>query len=137
MNKKVIIIVAGAVVAILLAILWFTGRNIHVLEDVNPSDIKEVYFSNPANNMTITDADDIKKIVDLISSMELDKTISSNKDGFGYDIRIYYKDGKETTIVFASEIIVDSQCYDSDEEYYDEVGALFDELSEVYTLESN
>lgn len=78
----------------------------------------------------------MKKIVDILKSMELDRTYDKEKDGCGGIVNIYFKDGSENVFVFyGDEVAVDGDFYSCDSKYCDELRELYGELAEKYPAE--
>lgn len=132
MNKKIIVL--GSIVLFVLFFIWFTGKDVDIMKNVDVTKIEKVVIFNNVKELTITKSEEISSIVDVLKSMKLDKTFSNDKDGFAFTIEIYYQAGNVSEIIITSEdIIVDGDYYNCDRNYCDDFSTVYNELLEKYS----
>lgn len=130
---KVIVVIIGILAA--LIILWLSGRNVKFLEDVEVSDIDTIVLE-VAGYRTVTDQEDIEKIVEKLQAMEFDRTYTKSKSGWGIVVNIYYKDGSDNVFIFyEDDVSIDGKSYNCDSSYCDELKAMYEGFDEKYPLE--
>lgn len=132
MNKKIIAL--GIIVLLVLCFIWFKGKDVDIMKNIDVTTIEKVVIFNNVKELTITKSEDISSIVDVLKSMKLDKTFSNDRDGFAFTIDIYYQAGNVSEITITSEdIIVDGNYYNCDRNYCDDFRTVYNELLEKYS----
>lgn len=138
MKKKIIGSIILCIV-ILSAVIIVRNRQktVRLLENVDIETISNIIIYQPATYITITEHNDIKKIVDLLQSMKLKKSRPSEKAG-AFPVFINFHNGDSIDYVFLSEeVTTDEGCYKPDRDYCDDIRSLYDELSKKYPEEPN
>lgn len=130
MKKGRIICSAIAVfILIALCLIWNKARYKNVMEDINLSTVDKVIIYNPAENISITQQEDICNILQVLQSMNLKKSFPVSKDGYAFLIEIYHVDGKVTSIVMTSEyLVINDIFYKCERDYCEDVRKLYDEF---------
>ena len=132
MKERIIATVVAIGVLAAIIILWLSGRNVKVLEDVKASDIDSIQLT-VADYMIVTEQEDIEKILGILQSMELDRTYDKDKDGWGIIVDLFYNDGSETFYTFyEDEVNSNGDYYKCDSQFCDELRELFFELGDKY-----
>ena len=101
MKKIFVLCICIAVLAIAF-VFSGKGKYTKVLQDLNVDDLDKIVIYNADVSVTLDQKDDMQKMVDILTSMQLRETSPNTKDGFVFSIELYDHNGEETTIVVAS-----------------------------------
>lgn len=137
MKKRIFVVVIDAVVIILAAI--FIGKIVYEKNNSQSawrteSGIKDIVFGNSVSYYTVTDEEDIKRVLDAVGESELEE-IEDNEMVYGYAavINIRYQSGKSDEIVIRSNtVVMQGKSYKCTEEYCNRILSLYDELADSY-----
>ena len=135
MKKKRIIFIVLMTFAMTFLLAACTDKGEEKTETMNGSidekTVNKVVMYYPGDNETIfTEQQDIHAFVDLIQSLELEKTTPNEKDGFLCTIDIYYEDDTKSSIVVASkDITIDGQNYKPKRDYCDDFRELYEDIA--------
>ncbi len=124
------ILVLCICIAILAIIIVFSGKGKYakVLQNLNVDDLDKIVIYNADESVTLDQKDDVQKMVDILTSMQLRKTSPNTKDGFAFSIELYDHNGEETTIVVASsDVTVGDQNYKCKDDYCEQIRNLYEQ----------
>lgn len=124
------ILVLCICIAILAIIIVFSGKGKYakVLQNLNVDDLDKIVIYNADESVTLDQKDDVQKMVDILTSMQLRKTSTNTKDGFAFSIELYDHNGEETTIVVASsDVTVGDQNYKCKDDYCEQIRNLYEQ----------
>lgn len=127
MKRKVLAIALCIVVVLLLFFACDEWRKTTLLEDVDSTMISKVTLCN--FGITTTEPEYIKKVVDILQSMKLKKTIPVDRDG-SFDVDIYYQNGDVSRFVLRTDCVtVEGKTYKCDRDYCEDLRKIGKELS--------
>ena len=131
MKKKVVVSIICIAVLLVLFTIWSKGRNVRILEDLDITTLSKIVIFLGGSDITIAEQQDMKKVVDVVQSMRLNKTFPNGRDGIPFIIDLYYKNGNKSDYGIASDYIIadDGSYYKTDRDYCDDFYKLYDELS--------
>ena len=131
MKKKVVVSIICIAVLLVLFTIWSKGRNVRILEDLDITTLSKIVIFLGGSDITIAEQQDMKKVVDVVQSMRLNKTFPNGRDGIPFIINLYYKDGSKSDYGIASDYIIadDGSYYKTDRDYCDDFRKLYEELS--------
>lgn len=138
--KSKILGIAGAVIVCIIilsvvVIVWNRQKTVKLLEDTNIETISGVVLYLPGSWITVTEQEDIKRVVDTLQSMELKKRMPSEKDG-GIPLEICYRNGEKIRFGFLSdEVTAENGCYRPDRDYCEDFRNFYFEFSGKYPEE--
>ncbi|MCI8307513.1 MAG: hypothetical protein HFH14_05620 [Lachnospiraceae bacterium] len=136
MNKKII---GSVILCIILVSCVIIARNMRkpkgLLADNDTASISNVVLHCSYAYITVTEQEDIKRIVDLLQSIKAEESRPSGKDG-GMPLEIHFQNGEELGFGFLSEeITADGVCYRPDRDYCNDISNFYEEFSKKYTEE--
>ena len=133
MKKLIIILLLFLVVLGLF--LFFGGNN---LNKINSSEIQEIEITNPVSSVTITNQEDIQKLLEILQKPELKRDyFHSYPDGFAFLIDIRLASGESSHITIRSDsVTVDRYFYKSPASLCDEVDSFFESINNKYPVKS-
>ena len=117
-------------IAVLAIVFVFSGKGKYtkVLQDLNVDDLDKIVIYNADVSVTLDQKDDMQKMVDILTSMQLRETSPNTKDGFAFSIELYDHNGEETTIVVASlDITIGGKNYKCKDDYYEQIRNLYEQ----------
>ena len=124
------IFVLCVVIAILAIIFVFSGKGHYTkaLQNLNVDDLDKIVIYNTDESVTLDQKDDMQKMVDILTSMQLQETSPNTKDGFAFSIELYDRNGEETDIVVASsDVTVGDQNYKCKEDYCEQIRNVYEQ----------
>ena len=124
------ILVLCICIAILAIIFVFSGKGKYtkVLQDLNVDDLDKIVIYNADERVTLDQKDDMQKMIDILTSMQLRETSPNTKDGFVFSIELYDHNGEETTIVVASlDITIGGKNYKCKDDYCEQIRNLYEQ----------
>lgn len=130
--KKIIIVIIGVIITItILTILSFICREkIVLMENVDSSQVEKIIIYC-GKDVTVTEEEDIKSLINIFKSMQLTKSSPYNKDGGGFGFDVYYTDGKKEHFAIKPDcVIVGEKTYKTDRDCCDEIRAIYENLIE-------
>ena len=116
-------------IAVLAIVFVFSGKGKYtkVLQDLNVDDLDKIVIYNADVSVTLDQKDDMQKMVDILTSMQLRETSPNTKDGFAFLIELYDHNGEETTIVVAYlDITIGGKNYNCKEDYCEQIRNLYE-----------
>lgn len=139
MKPKILGIVRGVIVCIIIlsvvVIVWNRQKTVRLLEDTNIETISGVVLYLPGRWITVTEQEDIKRVIDTLQSMKLKKRMPSGKAG-GMPLDICYRNGEKIEFGFLSdEVTAENGCYRPDRDYCDDLRNFYFEFSGKYPEE--
>ena len=117
-------------IAVLAIVFVFSGKGKYtkVLQDLNVDDLDKIVIYNADVSVTLDQKDDMQKMVDILTSMQLRETSPNTKDGFAFSIELYDHNGEETTIVVASlDITIGGKNYQCKDDYCEQIRNLYEQ----------
>ena len=117
-------------IAVLAIVFVFSGKGKYtkVLQDLNVDDLDKIVIYNADVSVTLDQKDDMQKMVDILTSMQLRETSPNTKDGFAFSIELYDHNGEETTIVVASsDVTVGDQNYKCKKDYCEQIRSVYEQ----------
>ena len=127
MKKIFILCICIAVLAIAF-VFSGKGKYTKVLQDLNVDDLDKIVIYNADVSVTLDQKDDMQKMVDILTSMQLRETSPNTKDGFVFSIELYDHNGEETTIVVASlDITTGGKNYKCKDDYCEQIRNLYEQ----------
>ena len=117
-------------IAVLAIVFVFSGKGKYtkVLQDLNVDDLDKIVIYNADVSVTLDQKDDMQKMVDILTSMQLRETSPNTKDGFAFSIELYDHNGEETTIVVASlDITIGGKNYKCKDYYCEQIRNLYEQ----------
>ena len=117
-------------IAVLAIVFVFSGKGKYtkVLQDLNVDDLDKIVIYNADVSVTLDQKDDMQKMVDILTSMQLRETSPNTKDGFAFSIELYDHNGEETTIVVASlDITSGGKNYKCKDDYCEQIRNLYEQ----------
>ena len=130
MKKKVVVSIICIAVLLVLFTIWSKGRNVRILEDLDITTLSKIVIFLGGSDITIAEQQDMKKVVDVVQSMRLNKAFPNDNAGAPFVIELYGQSGNKNRIAIQSNhIVVDGSCYKPDRDYCDDFYKLYDELS--------
>ena len=117
-------------IAVLAIVFVFSGKGKYtkVLQDLNVDDLDKIVIYNADVSVTLDQKDDMQKMVDILTSMQLRETSPNTKDGFAFSIELYDHNGEETTIVVASlDITIGGKNYKCKYDYCEQIRNLYEQ----------
>ena len=83
-------------IAVLAIVFVFSGKGKYtkVLQDLNVDDLDKIVIYNADVSVTLDQKDDMQKMVDILTSMQLRETSPNTKDGFAFSIELYDHNGE-------------------------------------------
>ena len=117
-------------IAVLAIVFVFSGKGKYtkVLQDLNVDDLDKIVIYNADVSVTLDQKDDMQKMVDILTSMQLRETSPNTKDGFAFSIELYDHNGEETTIVVASlDITIGGKNYKCKDDYSEQIRFLYEQ----------
>lgn len=124
------ILVLCICIAILAIIFVFSGKGQYTkaLQNLKVDDLDKIVIYNADERVTLDQKDDMQKMIDILTSMQLRKTSPNTKDGFAFSIELYDHNGEETTIVVASsDVTVGYQNYKCKEDYCEQIRSVYEQ----------
>ena len=117
-------------IAVLAIVFVFSGKGKYtkVLQDLNVDDLDKIVIYNADVSVTLDQKDDMQKMVDILTSMQLRETSPNTKDGFAFSVELYDHNGEETTIVVASlDITNRGKNYKCKDDYCEQIRNLYEQ----------
>ena len=117
-------------IAVLAIVFVFSGKGKYtkVLQDLNVDDLDKIVIYNADVSVTLDQKDDMQKMVDILTSMQLRETSPNTKDGFAFSVELYDHNGEETTIVVASlDITIGGKNYKCKADYCEQIRNLYEQ----------
>lgn len=125
--KKIFILCICIVILAIIFVFSGKGGYTKALQNLNVDDLDKIVIYNADESVTLDQKDDMQKMVDILTSMQLRKTSPNTKDGFAFSIELYDRNGEETTIVVASsDVTVGDQNYKCKEDYCEQIRNLYE-----------
>lgn len=125
--KKIFILCICIVILAIIFVLSGKGGYTKALQNLNVDDLDKIVIYNADESVTLDQKDDMQKMVDILTSMQLRETSPNTKDGFAFSIELYDRNGEETTIVVASsDVTVGDQNYKCKEDYCEQIRNLYE-----------
>lgn len=124
------ILVLCICIAILAIIFVFSGKGQYTkaLQNLKVDDLDKIVIYNADERVTLDQKDDMQKMVDILTSMQLRETSPNTKDGFAFSMELYDHNGEETTIVVASsDVTVGDQNYKCKEDYCEQIRSVYEQ----------
>lgn len=126
--KKIFILCICIVVLAIVFVFSGKGKYTKVLQDLNVDDLDKIVIYNADVSVTLDQKDDMQKMVDILTSMQLRETSPNTKDGFVFSIELYDHNGEETTIVVASlDITTGGKNYKCKDDYCEQIRNLYEQ----------
>lgn len=115
-------------ITILAIIFVLSGKEANVLPNLNVDDLDKIVIYNSDESVVLNQKDDIQKLVDILTSMQLKKTSANTKDGYAFLIELYDRNGKKNTITVASSnIVVEGKNYKCGEDYCGQIRNVYEQ----------
>ena len=117
-------------ISVLAIVFVFSGKGKYtkVLQDLNVDDLDKIVIYNADVSVTLDQKDDMQKMVDILTSMQLWETSPNTKDGFAFSIELYDHNGEETTIVVASlDITIGGKNYKCKDDCCEQIRNLYEQ----------
>lgn len=124
------ILVLCICIAILAIIFVFSGKGQYTkaLQNLKVDDLDKIVIYNADERVTLDQKDDMQKMIDILTSMQLRKTSPNTKDGFAFSMELYDRNGEKTEIVVASsDVTVGDQNYKCKEDYCEQIRNLYEQ----------
>ena len=124
------ILVLCICIAILAIIFVFSGKGQYTkaLQNLKVDDLDKIVIYNADERVTLDQKDDMQKMIDILTSMQLRKTSPNTKDGFAFSIELYDHNGEETTIVVASlDITIGGKNYKCKDDYCEQIRSVYEQ----------
>jgi hypothetical protein len=133
--KRRNVTIAIILLTVLTATFLWRISDANPLESLNPEEIREITIASPAEYFTVTEADDIELLFSTLQSMQLRRSLSSNKDGFAFLIDIDLENGEKIDVsVLSEDLHIDGRNYRPLEDPCDDIRRVFDRLAEEYEV---
>lgn len=129
--KAVGILLVVAVIVILVLSIWFGEKGKRELNRLSPSEVKEIFITDPVSDYTITDEESIAELLEVLKLDHLKRILfAAKKDGFRYMIDVKENNGKTVEIVVLSDrIVINHQTYSISPEYFDRINKKYSDFN--------
>lgn len=136
-KKGISLIIVGLVVVIFY--IYFGGKSSNDIARLNSSDVRKITVNRVTGYYTITDQEDIEKILDILKSMRLRRTFPHNKDGMIANLDIYEKNSNQdcNVLILGNDITINQKNYKFVQNYSDELIKLFTDFEKKYQINRN
>ena len=102
------------------------------MKEIDAESLDKIIIQG-TENVIITEQEDMQKVVDMLKSMKLTKSIRDYGDGHACSIELYYQNGERIGFGFTSEYAIsDYKRYNSSSDYTDDIEKLYDEFAKKY-----
>lgn len=128
--KKVVIITIVILAAVISLTAWL-GRNSNMLKDMGASEVKEITFVNGFDNIILTEQNDIQVLFKALKSMKFQRI--QNYHTYGTALLIDLKLISNETLsmsILSDDIIVNGLHYKPDKDYCLEIQNIFNTFAQ-------
>ncbi len=128
--KKKIIVITIMLLATVVGVIAWVGRNSNMLRKMDASEVDRITFQDSIETITISEREHIQEIFHELQTMKFKSMLGHHRFGSALVFDIKLKSGQKYTFsILSDDIIVNGKNYKPDQDYRDELKSIVDRLS--------